>query len=88
MVPRKLFPGPFSAVGLSFILFFIFPAERLQYIYIFSLAPPTCTTTIITLKPCALNAKFSTFHTGNFDENFITFVDTLKKGIEGGPKTR
>jgi hypothetical protein len=43
---------------LSFILSFIFPVH-LSTAYIF--AVPTCTTTIITFQPCALNAKFQHF---------------------------
>jgi hypothetical protein len=46
---------------LSFMLSFLFP-ERLHSTvgtYVFTV--PTCTTTIITLEPCALNAEFQYF---------------------------
>jgi hypothetical protein len=47
---------------LSFILSFLF-LERLHCCYIYIFTAPTCTTTIITLEPCALNAELSAFHT-------------------------
>jgi hypothetical protein len=47
---------------LSFILSFLFPERSLPpaatYVFI---APTCCTTTIITFKPCALNAEFHHF---------------------------
>jgi hypothetical protein len=42
---------------LSFILSFLFP-ERLNTAATYIFTAPTCTTTIITLGPCALNAEF------------------------------
>jgi len=41
---------------LRFILSFLF-SERLYCCYIYFTAP-TCTITIVTLEPCALNAEF------------------------------
>jgi hypothetical protein len=47
-------------VKLSFILSFLFP-ELLHHCYIYIFTAPTCTTTIITFKPCALNAEIQHF---------------------------
>jgi hypothetical protein len=50
---------------LSFILSFVFP-ERLHLLLHIFFAAPNCTTTIINLKPRALNPEFqelSAFHT-------------------------
>ncbi len=48
--------------------------------YIFT--APTCTTTIITLEPCALNAEFQHFIL-RFNKNFLTLLIPLKQGIGG-----
>ncbi len=67
---------------LSFILCFLFP-DRLHCTaatYIFT--APTCTTTIITLKPCSLNAEFQYF-IARFNKNFLTLQIPLKEGLEG-----
>jgi hypothetical protein len=45
---------------LSFILSLLFP-ERSSIAATYIFAAPTCTTTIITLEPCALNAEFQHF---------------------------
>jgi len=45
---------------LSFVPSFLFP-ERLQSAATYLFTAPTCTTTIITLQPCALNAEFQHF---------------------------
>jgi hypothetical protein len=45
---------------LSFIPSCPFP-ERLHCCYRFFFTAPTCTSTIITLEPCALNAEFQHF---------------------------
>jgi hypothetical protein len=42
---------------LSFILCFLFP-ERPSTAATYIFTAPTCTTTIITLEPCALNVEF------------------------------
>jgi hypothetical protein len=42
---------------LSFVLSFLFPERLHCRYYIFT--APTCTTTIITLEPCALNVEFT-----------------------------
>jgi hypothetical protein len=55
---------------LIFILSFLFP-ERLHFTvatYIFT--APTCTTIVITLEPCALNAEFHNF-IPTFNKNFL-----------------
>jgi hypothetical protein len=44
---------------LSFIASFLFPVRSTAATYICT--APTCTTTIITLEPCALNAEFQHF---------------------------
>ncbi len=44
--------------------------------YIFT--APTCTTTIISLEPCALNAEFQHFIPRV--DNFPYFVDTTERG--------
>jgi hypothetical protein len=62
---------------LSFILSFVFP-ERLHCCYIYTFTAPTCTTTIITLEPCALNAEFQHFIT-----RFHHFADTTERGDRG-----
>jgi hypothetical protein len=46
----------------------------------FSLAP-TCTTTITTLEPCALNAEFHDF-IPKFNKNFLTLRIPLKEGLK------
>ncbi len=48
--------------------------------YIFT--APTCTTTIITLEPCALNAEFQHF-IPRFNKNFLPLGTSLKEGIGG-----
>jgi hypothetical protein len=45
----------------SCLSFFLLRASTTTATYIFT--APTCTTTIITLDPCALNAEFQAFHT-------------------------
>jgi hypothetical protein len=61
---------------LSFILCFLFP-QRLLHIFF---TAPTCTTTTITLQPCALNAEFQNqfglskelqSHLKHFNVNFM-----------------
>jgi hypothetical protein len=49
-----------SGVKLSFILCFL-SAERLHTAATYIFTAATCTTTIITFKPCALNAEFQHF---------------------------
>ncbi len=51
--------------------------------YIFT-APTTCTITIITLEPCALNAKFQHFIM-RFSKKFFTllWIPLKKEGIGG-----
>jgi hypothetical protein len=55
--------------------------------YIFT--APSCTTTIITLEPCALNAEFQHFIL-RFNKNFLSLLIPLKEGIVGErrPKDR
>jgi hypothetical protein len=42
----------------------------------------TCTTSIITLEPCALNAKFQHFIL-RFNQKFPYFADTTERGDRG-----
>jgi hypothetical protein len=64
---------------LSFILCFLFPeGPCTTATYIFT--APTCTTTIITLHPCALNAEF---HTQKSLIKFPYFADTTERGASG-----
>jgi hypothetical protein len=56
--PKLVFSTKFGG-KLSFIPSFLFPERLTIATYIFT--APTCTTTIITLKPCALNAEFKHF---------------------------
>jgi hypothetical protein len=65
---------------LSFILCSFFLSARIAAIYIFT--APACTTIIITLEPCALNAEFQHF-IPRFNKNFFTLWIRLKKGIGG-----
>jgi hypothetical protein len=53
----------------------------LLYIYLFT--APTCTTTIITLKPCALNAEFQHFILRFNKISLGTLQIPLKEGIGG-----
>jgi hypothetical protein len=56
--------------------------------YIFT--APNCTTTIVSLEPCALNAEFQHFIL-RFNKNVFTLRIPLKEGIGGGerrPKDR
>jgi hypothetical protein len=61
---RLVFPAIFGG-KLSFILSFLFylstTSAAATYIFIFT--APTCTTIIISLEPCALNAAFQQFNT-------------------------
>jgi hypothetical protein len=72
---------------LSFILSFLFPEFISAATYIFT--APTCTTTIVTLEPCALNAEFQHFLL-RFNKNFLTLRISLKEGTKGEtrPKDR
>jgi hypothetical protein len=63
---------------LSFILSFLFLSASTAATYIFT--TPTCTTTTLTLNPCALNADFQHFIL-RFNKNFITLWIPLKEGI-------
>ncbi len=54
---------------LSFILCFFFLSAYAAATYIFP--APTCTTIIITVEPCALNAEFQHF-IPRFNKNFLT----------------
>ncbi len=56
--PKLVFSTKFGG-KLSFIPSFLFPERPTIAAYIFT--APTCTTTIITLIYCALNAKFKHF---------------------------
>jgi hypothetical protein len=71
---------PSILMVLSFILSFLFPG-RLHY--------TTCTITVITLTPCALNVEFQHFIL-RFNKNFITLQIPLQEGIGGErrPKDR
>jgi hypothetical protein len=57
-------------------------------LHIFSLAPTCTATTIITLKPCALNAEFQHF-IRRFNQNSLLCGYDWKRGlgVKGGPKT-
>jgi hypothetical protein len=68
---------------LSFILCFLF-AERLRcsYIYIYIFTAATCTTTIITFKPCALNDEFHHFKP-RFNKIVLPCWILLKERIGG-----
>ncbi len=74
---------------LSFILFFpFFLRASTAATYIFT--APNCTITIMSLKPCALNAKFQHFILRFNKMSFILRIP-LKEGIvglgaQGGPK--
>jgi hypothetical protein len=74
---------------LSFILsffFFFFLSASTATTYIFT--GPTCTTDIITLEPCALNAEFQHFILRLI--KFPYFADTTERGDRGEsrPKDR
>jgi len=62
---------------LSFILSFLF-LECLHCTATFIFSAPTCTTTIITLEPCALNAEFQNFILG-FNK-LPYFADITERG--------
>jgi hypothetical protein len=64
---------PSILIVLSFILSFLFP-ERLHY--------TTCTITVITLTPCALNVEFQHFIL-RFNKKFHYFADTTARGDRG-----
>jgi hypothetical protein len=52
----KISQNKTKQLGLKLVFFTNFGSEQ-------SFTAPTCTTTIITLKPCALDAEFAEFHT-------------------------
>jgi hypothetical protein len=81
-----VFP-PILVINWVFILAFIFP-ERVHYCCIYIFTAPTCTTTIITLKPCALNAKFQYFIL-RFNKISLLCGCHWKRGegAKAGPKT-
>jgi hypothetical protein len=56
--------------------FFLSASTASKYIF----TAPTCTTTIITLEPCALNAEFQHFIL-RFNKIFDTLQIPLKEGI-------
>jgi hypothetical protein len=59
---------------LSFLLSFLCPGTSTAATYIFT--APTCRITIVTLKPCALNAYYDLI-------KFHYFVDTTERGDRG-----
>jgi len=75
---------------LSFIVFWpplsFFLSASTAATYIFT--APSCTTIIITLEPCALNAEFQQF-IPRFNEISLVCSHHSKRGIgmKGGPKT-
>jgi hypothetical protein len=66
---------------LEFHHVFPFSGALPMLLHIFSLLVP-CTTTIITLKPCALNAKFQHFTSRDLIK-FPYFADTTERGDRG-----
>ncbi len=70
---------------LGFILSFLFP-ERLHCCYIYFHS--TCTTTIISLETCALNAEFEHFVLKFNQMSFLCGYHWERGwGVKGGPKT-
>jgi len=82
-------PSFFFRYKLSFILFwsplsFFLSASTAARYYTFT-APPTCTTTIITLEPCALSAEFQHF-IPRFNQISLPLRTWLKEGDRGGER--
>jgi len=69
-----------KVIGLSFFLSASTPAT-----YIFT--APNCTTAIISLEPCALNAEYRHFIL-RFTKNVFTLLMPLKEGMEGERKPK
>jgi hypothetical protein len=62
----------------SYLSFFLSASTAATYRF----TTPTCTTTLIILEHCALNAEFQHFIL-RFNKNFFTLQIALKEGIGG-----
>jgi len=70
---------------LSFILSFFLLSACAAVTYIFT--APTCTTIIITLEPCALNAETQHF-IPRFNKKIPNFANTIGRGDRGRKQRR